>query len=301
MLKNNAVKQDQLIQELFTKHNDSQTRSMRKNIIISGITEQNFVEDCEQLVADFFLQQLGIQKQIEIKIAHRIGVGSNRPMVVKLKDADDKPFVFQHTQKLKGTSFYVGEQLLEELAERKRHIQRIKGQNKKLPANEQLSLSAKRYRLLINNEMYKTPLQPSSALRWLSIDEDERKDINCMRIFKGPTEYKAHSSFVSYAAVNSLFEVQKAYDKVYLKEPRATHIVCAYIIPRSFFPETQSGADDREFGAHRQILRKMQESGIQSRAVFVARYYGGVHLGADRFRIYKDLAMGALEKVINCG
>lgn len=298
MLVNHAVKQDQLIQDLFTKQNDSQARSMRRNIIISGVKEEGFTEDCEQLATDFFEQQLGIQKSIDIKIAHRIGTGLNRPLVVKLRDVDDKPLIFQHTQKLKGTSYYVGEQLPEELAERKRHIQRIKGQNKKLPSEQQLSLSAKRDRLLINNEMYKTPLQPPSALRWLSMEEAQQRDINHTRIYKGPTDYRSHSSFVSYAAeTSSLEEVQRAYDKVFLREPRATHIVCAYIIPGAFFPKTQNGADDREFGAHRQILRKMQEAKVQNRAVFVARYYGGVHLGSDRFRIYKDLAMGALEKV----
>lgn len=41
----------------------------------------------------------------------------------------------------------------------------------------------------------------------------------------------------------------------------------------------------------------MQTNNCFNRAVYVARYYGGAHLGPDRFRIYKELARAALDKL----
>lgn len=297
MLLNHVTKQDQRIQELTTKNNEFQARSMRKNIVIAGIKEAPN-DNCLELATDFFTTQLGIAKSIPLKVAHRIGMGSNRPMVVKLRDFDDKSLIFQHTQKLKGSSYFVSEQLPEEMSEVKRQQLRIKGQNKQLPPTEQLAISIKREKIYINNKQLRPPIEVPTALSWLNKSQEEQRSIKQIAIKKGPTDTTTSSTFISYSAeVNTIDEVQKAYYKVFTMEPRATHIVCAYMLPGLNFAKHQAGLDDREFGASRQILRKMQEGHLFNRAVFVARYYGGVHLGADRFRIYKDLALSALDKL----
>lgn len=298
MLLNHVAKQDERIMELTNKHNDFQARSMRKNLIVSGIPEGGVQENCSELAQKFFRNELGIERDIPIKIAHRIGMGKNRPVVVKLADYNDKGFIFQHTQRLKGSSYYVSEQLPEELAENKKQVLRLKGQNKKKAPAQQLNMNVKKDKLFVNNELYKLAVVPPTALSWLQKSEEEQKEIRKFQVFKGDTNNETQSSFVSYAArVGSIEEVRTAYNRVFLKEPRATHIVCAYILPGENFPMMQGAIDDREFGAARQILRMMQDQNCSEVAVFVAHYYGGQHLGPDRFRIYKELAATALNKL----
>lgn len=297
MLVNHVTKQDERIGELTTKQNEMQARSMKRNILITGIQEQPN-ENCENLAAKFFSDNLGIRAPIVIKIAHRIGIGNTRPMVIKLKDANDKQIIFQNTAKLKGTSYFVSEQLPEEMTENKKLQQRLKGQNKQLPSDQQLQVNVKRDKVYINNELYKPAITAPDALRWLAKDEDEKNTTKRTNVTKGGTDSSTSSTFVSYAAVvKSTQDVQKAYDKVFTLEPRATHIVCAYLLPGLNFPMQQGGADDREFGASRQLLRKLQLGSYFHRAVFVARYYGGSHLGVERFRIYKEMAQSALDKL----
>lgn len=219
-------------------------------------------------------------------------------MVVKLANHDDKTLIFQNTQKLKGTNFFVTEQLPEELAENKKQAMRLKGQNKRLPVEEQLQINVKKDKVFVNNERYKPAVVAPTALTWLKKDENEQKEIKRVQVVRGMTDNSTTSTFISYVArVHSTDEVQKAYYRVFLKEPRATHIVCSYILPGPNFPRQQGAIDDREFGAARQMLRKMQEANAMNCAVFIARYYGGTHLGTDRFKIYKELTATALQNL----
>ena len=97
---------------------------MKNNIIISGIGEQHD-EDCMQLAKSFPQQQMGIQ-DVEIQVAHRIGVGTNRAMMIRLQNPDDKKLIFSHRKNLKsqkmtkGKPFFINDQLPEMLAEEKR-------------------------------------------------------------------------------------------------------------------------------------------------------------------------------------
>lgn len=297
MLLNHVEKQDQQILELTNKQNESQARSMKKNLIVTGIPEVAN-ENCMILAQTFLQRDLQLSRPVQIKLAHRLGNGNNRPMVLKLVDINDKSFILQNSQKLKGTNLFIMEQLPEEMAEKKRQQQRLKGQNKKLPSTEQLLLNIKKDKIFINNERFRSPLVSPTSISWLAKDEDERKAIKKTKILKGATDSTTSSTFISYGAeVKSVEEVQKAYYKVFTLEPRATHIVCAYMLPGRNFPTNQNGEDDREFGASRQLLRSLQQGSHFYRAVFVARYYGGDHLGPDRFRIYKEMAQAALDKL----
>lgn len=75
MLINHVSKQDERIAELTSKQNDFQARSMRKNIVITGIKENGHNENCEELATKFMQEQLNLPKAIDIKVAHRVGTG----------------------------------------------------------------------------------------------------------------------------------------------------------------------------------------------------------------------------------
>jgi putative IMPACT (imprinted ancient) family translation regulator len=50
---------------------------------------------------------------------------------------------------------------------------------------------------------------------------------------------------------------------------------------------TQIKADDGESGAGAIILRMLETADLRDHIVVVTRWYGGVHLGGDRFRHVK--------------
>lgn len=160
------TRQEEQTKELYTKHNDSQSRQMNRNILIHSLIEKKN-ENCHQAVTDFFKRDMKISKQIQIKVVHRIGKGTDRPMVVKLKFPNDKGIVFQHIANLKQAkhpkkkSYFVSEQLPEEYAERKRQQNYIKQANKKVPNDEQLELSFKRGQLLVADKPYSPEIAPT--------------------------------------------------------------------------------------------------------------------------------------------
>lgn len=64
------------------------------------------------------------------------------------------------------------------------------------------------------------------------------------------------------------------------KFARATHNTWGLILSDG----TQIKNDDGESGAGMVILRMLEREGITDHVVVVTRWYGGVHLGGDRFR-----------------
>jgi len=64
------------------------------------------------------------------------------------------------------------------------------------------------------------------------------------------------------------------------KFARATHNSWAVLLPCG----TPLKGDDGEAGAGNVILRMLERAGVHGRIVVVTRWYGGKHLGGDRFR-----------------
>lgn len=68
------------------------------------------------------------------------------------------------------------------------------------------------------------------------------------------------------------------------KFARATHNTWAVILPDG----TPLKNDDGESGAGMVILRMLERDGVSGHLVVVTRWYGGKHLGGDRFRHVQD-------------
>ncbi|WP_227270094.1 YigZ family protein [Roseobacter weihaiensis] len=67
------------------------------------------------------------------------------------------------------------------------------------------------------------------------------------------------------------------------KFARATHHSWALLTPDGALK-----GDDGEAGAGAVILRMLEREGLQDEIVVVTRWYGGKHLGGDRFRHLQD-------------
>jgi len=83
------------------------------------------------------------------------------------------------------------------------------------------------------------------------------------------------------------------------KATKATHNITAYRI-RSPGPngliQYQDCDDDGETAAGGRLLHLMDLMGVWGCLVVVSRWYGGVHLGPDRFRLINQCARDAMEK-----
>lgn len=75
------------------------------------------------------------------------------------------------------------------------------------------------------------------------------------------------------------------------KYAKATHNTWAVI----FDDGEQVKDDDGESGAGAMMLQMLEREAIQNTLVIVTRWYGGVHLGADRFRHVRTCVQRYLE------
>ena len=75
------------------------------------------------------------------------------------------------------------------------------------------------------------------------------------------------------------------------KYAKATHNTWGVILPDG----EQVKNDDGESGAGMVILRMLEREELQGQIVVVTRWYGGVHLGGDRFRHVQTCVRAYLE------
>ncbi|WP_417262663.1 YigZ family protein [Celeribacter sp.] len=88
--------------------------------------------------------------------------------------------------------------------------------------------------------------------------------------------------------------------KAFLKElcrkkkfAKATHNTWGVVLPDG----TPLKNDDGESGAGMVILRMLEREGVTGQIVVVTRWYGGKHLGGDRFRHVQDAVRYYLDRV----
>jgi len=102
---------------------------------------------------------------------------------------------------------------------------------------------------------------------------------------------------VSGAAASNKAEALKVLQKLCGKKKyaKATHNTWALIEADG----TQIKNDDGESGAGAIMLRMLQEKNCHGQLVIVTRWYGGVHLGGDRFRHVKTCMQAYFDQFLN--
>ncbi|RYG90734.1 YigZ family protein [Loktanella sp. IMCC34160] len=76
------------------------------------------------------------------------------------------------------------------------------------------------------------------------------------------------------------------------KFARATHNTWAVLLP-----EGPLKNDDGEAGAGMVIVRMLEREGLEGHLICVTRWFGGKHLGGDRFRHVQDAVRIYLERL----
>jgi len=128
--------------------------------------------------------------------------------------------------------------------------------------------------------------------------EKSRLNHNCPEIVTGEVIEDRKSVFQGHTAkVKSLDDVKMVISKLYenKKIAGATHNMYAY---RIFCPEKQSWLsdceDDGEDAAGGRMLHLLDILDVTDRLVVVTRWYGGVKLGPDRFKLINNAARKVL-------
>jgi Uncharacterized conserved protein len=116
-----------------------------------------------------------------------------------------------------------------------------------------------------------------------------------MQIYDGIISDRGSKYAVSGGACGTVEEA-----KAFLKElcrkkkfAKATHNTWGVILPDG----TPLKHDDGESGAGMVILRMLEREGVTGQIVVVTRWYGGKHLGGDRFRHVQDAVRYYLDRI----
>lgn len=151
---------------------DIQWRSMRDNLIFSGIPEAvNFEEereDCEEVVQNFLEREMKLHGTFYFERVHRLGKYKSdalypRPIVAKFTYYKQREYVRQQAPiKLKDTDYYVKEQYPQEMENRRKQLYPVAKEARK-NKNNQVRLI--RDKLYINNKEYRDG-DPIPGIEW---------------------------------------------------------------------------------------------------------------------------------------
>lgn len=279
-----------------TQLTDLRARSMRDNIVLTGIIEDDREswDTTKHKVKTFLKEELKIPNPDDVLIdrAHRSGMKSekSRPVIVKLKDTASKDVVFRNVKHLKGKPQYsVQEQLPAEVMERRKRLWSKYKAAKSNPANK---VSWVLDKLNINGVTYTAHDDKQDLLD----KEISDNDINIVHTTHMVTE---GSTFIGHAAEISKKSEVPAVLAGLMSDPMiagATHNIYAY---RYDDPTKPNGvmeglSDDGEHGAGYKLLKSLQEGMHKNIMVIVTRVYGNKHMGPKRFDCIRECANDAI-------
>ena len=125
------------LDDLYERHLDLQTRSMRDNLIFDGIAETEG-ENTEDALKTFIATEMEVTDEISFHRVHRIGKpvrGKSRPIVAKFVNFKDRENVRKAGPNLAGKDYSVNEQFPKEIADRRKalypHLKAARSNGKK--------------------------------------------------------------------------------------------------------------------------------------------------------------------------
>ena len=156
-------------------------------------------------------------------------------------------------------------------------------------------MSVKKGKLCIENEPVVQKLKKTNRQVLLKLKKDEIDEIFKIPICPGKPITEGGSTFTGYVAdVDSVEDVNKAYEQVCYQNLNVHHVICAFRLPGPVLPELQDYEDDDEHGAGKTLLDYMIKADIENRALFIVRNYDGTHIGVKCFDCIIDAAKWAV-------
>ena len=269
-------------------------------VVVSGQRVSDKKQDAKLQLEDFFKQTIGVT--VDAIDHYTVGTGENQAIVVNVEDFEQKGEILQNKSKLKnitsssGSKFYINDHVPAEVNERKTRERQIFYANKRNTAST-VEMSFFKGGLRIQNQRYRTKVTVPDPSNFLSMTSEEFEQIMSVKLHQGKqvSDEKGGNVLAAFTAPTAtLNDVNKAYAKMKLQFPQATHIVGSFSVPGQETYYCQDYCDDGDYGAGRRILDLMKKNNITSRAIFVVRFTDGTKLGGKRFPSYLDAAIDAI-------
>lgn len=310
LLENIVIKYERKCLYLEDRITDLTARSMKDNIIISNVKEENN-EDCGKLVAEFVKDNMEIDCAKDVLRAHRMGTPNPknkapRPLVAKL-NWPKKEEIMNNTSKLRGKKgagnkpFFVSNQEPEAYVEKRKkvsfHYKYQKALYEDTPGEHRPEIIMKRgHHVKVNGEILKSRIAVPTAESLIKMDDAEREFVDKVKYFTSKTLREGGSKFTGYScAVNSINDVRRAYARIKLLCADADDVMMAYSIDDGFGKQEVDYYDDREVGGGYRCWDAIRFHDEPNVAVFVARHFDGVHIGPIRFKKIWKAASLALQ------
>ncbi len=312
-------KKDKEISSLKEEVSDLKGRSMRDNIIVSGLPEEKD-EDLEGKVKDV-LKSIGIDVQhgntgpVSFDRIHRFGSVSAggkipRPIVARIHDFKDKVTIMAAAPKLKDKKIkyneeeikiFIKDQFTDEVRNKRNDGLAQIWENKKQEEGKQAKMQLKHDKLYVNNELQRPAVSRPSIIETTSEDTEELNKLDKIKLVFTERLGERGNSFTGIGVkVSSIQDVRRALKKV-LRMPdfaKASHVMSAHVLGMG--PSVKTGHwDDGEWGGGASILKTIKEESVTNLAVFVARHHvaNDYKLGPMRFRLIQDVTKQAVGKL----
>lgn len=113
----------QVLNETHRRVSDLECRSMRDNLLFTGVPEQHR-ENAEETIKEIIETKMGIRQTIEFERVHRLGnhapSGRPRALVAKFSRFKDREMIRTNAKNLKGTNIGIHEQFSKEINDKRK-------------------------------------------------------------------------------------------------------------------------------------------------------------------------------------
>ena len=241
-----TINQEVKLDEVKGQADRLQYHSMKCNLIIHGI-ERKKNENCKQKVTKFFRSVMGIQEDIPLLAAHRMGGNMQSPIIIKLPSTDYKGLIFSHVSNIarlsnsQGYRFRITDQLPGDRAEKSRRNKDILRNNNRLNPPAKLNLKVEKgvVRREVSKDTYvdyTSKIRLPNVIEIMAWNNKKWQQANTFyeRIKPGKVITKGSSTFQAFSLeIRSVEDVNQGYTVMRAKHLQARHIVCAFYIPES--------------------------------------------------------------------
>ncbi|KAL9642018.1 hypothetical protein ABK040_004071 [Willaertia magna] len=154
----------------------------------------------------------------------------------------------------------------------------------------------------LKNDLWLNIIDITKLIHFISSQQNKnakstKKQHKEIEIIHGEAYTEKKSKFIAHLAkvhsledVNIMLSQLKEDDKI----ANATHNICAYRIVLDDNKMLENRDDDGETGAGDQVLYLLQRLNVENCCCVVTRWFGGIKLGSDRFKIIVNVAKKTL-------
>ena len=299
-LKSAALKMTDEISESVSRIDKLELNNNRKMAMIVGLYTNGKKNEVIEQIENFLLTTIGVS--VDVDDYFEIGINTPRSKVIILQSLRDKMQIMKYKKLLKEQRnedrkpYFINDYLPAKQTEDIRRDKNLFKRNEEKEERERSEMTYEEGVLLIDGQPFEPAITPPSIHSMLSVNAEKMDLISKIPICKGNSLEKSENIFTGYTmAVDSLQAIQEAYIKMRLCNPKARHIICAYIIPGQEDHIYKGSCDDGEHGAGETLLNYMLEHDLTCRVIFITRIYSGKKIGKDRFTMILQAANSCMQ------